>query len=118
MDTMTTIEAVERTPSGAFKITFQGDAVAGTRDEEVGALAEKLVGTDDNLVQVSLERLPDGKLLVKTMQEVPAPEALGGPAEQPAPVGGPGAVLKGGGEGGEAKSAPTPRRAETAARAP
>lgn len=79
MDTMTTIEAVERTESGAFKITLLGDVVAGTRDEEIGALAERLAGDDEaNPVQVKLQKLDGGKLLIKEMTEITPPPELGG----------------------------------------
>ena len=86
MDTMTTIESYERTPKGAHKITFIGGTVAGTKDDEIGALAERLAGEDNaNPVQISVDTLPDGKLLIKSMQEITPPAELGG-SEEPAPV--------------------------------
>lgn len=79
MDTMTTVESVEKTESGAFKITLLGDVVAGTRDAEIGALAESLAGqAEANPVAVKLEKLPGGKLLIKSMEEITAPPELGG----------------------------------------
>jgi hypothetical protein len=79
---MSTVEAYEKTPSGAHKITFLGGAVAGTFDDEIGALAEKLAGDDEaNPVAVVFEKV-DGKVFVKAMKEIEAPEELGGPADE------------------------------------
>ena len=83
MDTMTTVEAVEKTPSGAYKITLLGGSVAGTFDDEIGALAEKLIadGEAANPVAVVLEKRDDGKVLIKAMKEILPPEELGGEPE-------------------------------------
>lgn len=88
MDTMTTVDGYERTPSGAHKITLLGGSVAGTFDDEIGALAERLAseGDEANPVAVVLEKR-DGKVFVKAMREITAPPELGGPEEEPAAVG-------------------------------
>ena len=84
METMTTIVAYEKTASGAHKITFMPDVVAGTFDDEIGLLAQRLAGEDKpNPVQVALERA-DGKLHIKGMREITPPVELGGVEEEPA----------------------------------
>lgn len=82
---MTSIAAYEKTPSGAHKITFLGDRVAGTFDDEIGALAERLAGEENaNPVQVAIE-IKDGKTHIKGMREIVPPAELGGTeAEAPA----------------------------------
>lgn len=82
METMTSIVGYERTPSGAHKITFLGDRVAGTFDDEIGALAERLAGEENaNPVQVAIEQ-QDGKTFVKGMREILPPAELGGPEDE------------------------------------
>lgn len=86
METMTSIIGYEKTPSGAHKITFLGNRVAGTFDDEIGALAESLAGQENaNPVQVALEQ-KDGKLFVKGMREILPPAELGGPEDEVAEV--------------------------------
>lgn len=83
METMSTIESVKRTPSGAYAITFLGGIVAGTRDEKIGELAESLAGDNDaNPVAVKIERQGGKNFLVKMVEIEPPPE-LGGEPDIP-----------------------------------
>lgn len=79
MDTLTTIESVEKTPSGAYKITFLGDTIAGTFDEEIGKLAQEAKDKDAP-VGVRLSKR-QGKLFVDFLELVEAPPVLDGPEE-------------------------------------
>lgn len=78
MDTLTTIEAVEKTPSGAYKITFLGDIIAGTFDESVGELAIEAKKMDAP-VGVRVSKRQGGRLFVDFLELVEAPPELGGP---------------------------------------
>ena len=85
MKTISTVDGYERTASGAHKITFLGDKVAGTFDDEIGALAQRLAteGAEANPVEVVFEQ-QDGKVFVKSMDEITPPPELGGEEVPPA----------------------------------
>lgn len=77
MDTLTTIQSVERTPSGAYKIVFMGDQIAGTHDDEIGKLAQEALAEDCPVgVRVSKRQ---GKLFVDFLEKIEAPPELDGP---------------------------------------
>lgn len=79
---MSTIEAVTKTASGAFAITFLGGNVAGTFDAELGAIAQDALD-NEKLVEVKVEKR-NGKVFVTHLATIEPPEELGGPPEQPA----------------------------------
>jgi hypothetical protein len=83
---MVTIEAYEKTPSGAHKITLLGGHVAGTFDDEIGAVAERLAaeGDEGNPVAIRLEKRDD-KVFITHMKEILPPEELGGEPDSDAP---------------------------------
>jgi hypothetical protein len=76
VDTVTTIEAYEKTPSGAHKITFLGGTVAGTRDDAIGDLAELILKSPNpNPVGVQLDKR-DGRVYIQKMYEIEPPDEL------------------------------------------
>lgn len=81
MDTLTTVEAIKRTPSGAFAVTMLGGKVAGTFDEELATVAKQALENDDPVGVVLNAK--DGKLYLEKITIIEAPEELGGPADEP-----------------------------------
>jgi len=84
VQTQTTIESVERTPSGAYKITFIGGSVAGTADPAIGDVAVAVAAQESpNPVIVRVEKIAGDKLEVLAIEEITEPD-LSEPAAAPA----------------------------------
>jgi hypothetical protein len=73
VDTVTTIEAYEKSPSGAHVITLLGGTRAGTRDDTIAAIAQNVLAQDNpNPVAVRLHE-EGGRVYLDLLEEITPP---------------------------------------------
>jgi hypothetical protein len=80
--TMTRIESVEKLDSGSTVVTVLGGEKVGTKDEVLGQKALGIYNSDPEHCMAEIEyEQRGGKLYLLGIENVEAPEELGGPPE-------------------------------------